>query len=487
MAGGESRIIVHGGQVVTAAGTGPIDVVIADGVVAELAAPGAADRSGAELIDASGLVVLPGVVDAHTHFIQDDPDLFDPDPDEHEGFEAGGRGAAAGGVTTVVEMPQARPPTVDGATFERKRALAAPGAVVDFALWGGVVQSTTAEQIDEQIGAGAAGLKAFMCNSDPSFPGVDDDRLLAALTHLAPTGLMLGVHAESDTLLEAGLARMQAEGRKDPLAHHDSRPPVVEVEAVSRAIVLAEAAGAWVHIVHLSCGAAADAVARAKARGVRVTCETCPQYLALDHDDLARLGPFARCAPPIRSRADVEHLWERLADGTIDCITTDHCAFTYESRTRGADDIFAAPNGLPGIETFVPVVVTEARVRGFGWDDDRPLDGDHAGGALAARAAQGRRRARGRRRPGAGRPGQDLGDPGRRPAPHPQVDAVRAPRGDRPGGADARARDDGLPGWRGGRRRAWLGPVHPRAAAGARGGDGMSPRILLVNPNATAR
>jgi allantoinase len=369
MAGGESRIIVHGGQVVTAAGAGPIDIVIADGVVAELAARGAADRAGAELIDATGLVVLPGVVDAHTHFIQDDPDLFDPDPDEHEGFEAGGRGAAAGGVTTVVEMPQARPPTVDGATFERKRALAEPDAVVDFALWGGVVQATTSDHIDEQIAAGAAGLKAFMCNSDPSFPGVDDDRLLAALTHLASTGLMLGVHAESDTLLAAGLARMEAEGRKDPLAHHDSRPPVVEVEAVSRAIVLAEAAGAWVHIVHLSCGAAADAVARAKERGLRVTCETCPQYLALDHDDLARLGPFARCAPPIRSRADVERLWERLADGTIDCITTDHCAFTYESRTRGADDIFAAPNGLPGIETFVPVVVAEARARGFGWDD----------------------------------------------------------------------------------------------------------------------
>ena len=247
MAGGESRIIVHGGQVVTAAGTGPIDVIIADGVVVELAAPGVADPTGAELIDATGLVVLPGVVDAHTHFIQDDPDLFDPDPDEHEGFEAGGRGAAAGGVTTVVEMPQARPPTVDGATFERKRSLAQPDAVVDFALWGGVVQATTAEQIDEQIAAGAAGLKAFMCNSDPSFPGVDDDRLLAALTHLAPTGLMLGVHAESDTLLEAGLRRMEAEGRKEPLAHHDSRPPIVEVEAVSRAIVLAEAADAWVH------------------------------------------------------------------------------------------------------------------------------------------------------------------------------------------------------------------------------------------------
>ena len=99
-----------------------------------------------------------------------------------------------------------------------------------------------------------------------------------------------------------------------------------------------------------------------------MTCETCPQYLVLDHDDLRRLGPFARCAPPIRSRDDVERLWEHLAAGTIDCITTDHCAFSYESRLPGRDDIFAAPNGLPGIETFVPLVVDEARRRGVSWE-----------------------------------------------------------------------------------------------------------------------
>jgi allantoinase len=368
MSSDESRTIVHGGSVVTPAGVALIDIVISGGVVAELAAPGAVDPTSGDAIDATGLVVLPGVVDGHVHFIQDDPDLVDPDPDEHEGFAAGGRGAAAGGVTTVVEMPQSRPPAVDGARFERKRELAAADAIVDFALWGGVIQGSTDGQIEEQIAGGAVGMKAFMCNSDPSFPGVDDDQLLRALTRLAPTGLMLGVHAENEPLLTAGLARMTELGRKDPLAHHDSRPPIVELEAVSRAIVLAEWADAWIHIVHLSTAAAADAVARAKARGVRVTCETCPQYLALDHDDLIRLGPFARCAPPIRSRADVEHLWSRLADGTIDCITTDHCAFTYESRLRGADDIFAAPNGLPGIETFLPVVVTEARARGFTWD-----------------------------------------------------------------------------------------------------------------------
>ena len=365
----EPTIIIRGGQVVAASGTAPLDILVAGGKIVDLVAAGTGLAASAEVIDAAGLIVLPGVVDGHVHFIQDDPALFGPDPDEYEGFEAGGRGAAAGGVTTVIEMPQSRPPTTDGATFQRKRELAALQSIVDFALWGGVIQGTTDEQIDAQVALGAVGLKAFMCNSDPTFPGVDDDQLLRSLTHTAGTGRMLGVHAESDTLLQAGLARMVALGRVDPIAHADSRPPIVEIEAVSRAIVLTEAADAWVHIVHLSSGAAADVVARAKERGIKVTCETCPQYLALDHDDLRRLGGFARCAPPIRSREDVEHLWERLADGTIDAITTDHCAFTAESKLRGKDDIFQAPCGLPGIETFVPVVATEARARGFSWDD----------------------------------------------------------------------------------------------------------------------
>lgn len=363
------RLVVRGGDVVTAAGTARLDIIVADGVVERLDPEGAVVADGTAVVDATGLVVLPGVVDAHVHFIQDDPALFGPDPEEWEGFTAGGHGAAAGGVTTTIEMPQARPPATDGATFARKRDLAAADAVVDFALWGGVVQQSSAGDIAEQVALGAVGLKAFMCNSDPTYPGVDDDRLLAALTEAAAAGIPVGVHAENDVLLQAGLARMAAAGRTDPLAHAESRPPVVEVEAVSRAIVLAESAGAAVHIVHLSCGDAADTVARAKARGVDVTCETCPQYLLLDHDDLVRLRGFARCAPPIRARADVERLWERLADGTIDMIATDHCAFSYESKLRGDRDIFAAPCGLPAIETLLPTVAAAARARGFTFDD----------------------------------------------------------------------------------------------------------------------
>ncbi len=353
---------------VTPEGAARYDVLIADERIEELLDPGTGAGADAE-IDASGLVVLPGAVDGHIHFVVDDTDQFEPDPHECDEFEEGGRAAVAGGVTTIVEMPQAQPPTTDAARLVRKRQLGEDVAIVDFALWGGTVQGADPAEIPRMLAEGAVGIKAFMCGSDPSYPGCDDAQLVRALRALRDTPFMLGVHAENDALLSDGIATLRAAGRTDPIAHAQSRPPIVEIEAVNRAILLAEQIGAWVHIVHMSTGGAAALVAAAKARGARVTCETCPQYLALDEDDLRRLGPMARCAPPLRSRDDVEALWAHLASGTIDCVTTDHCGYSYESRQPGHADIFEAPNGLPGVQTLLPVFITEARRRGMDWSD----------------------------------------------------------------------------------------------------------------------
>jgi allantoinase len=359
--------IVRGGLVVTPGGAVRADVLIEGERIAGIVAGNAAIPAD-ETIDASGLVVLPGAIDAHTHFIQDDPEVGQTAFEESEGFTNGGRAAAAGGVTTVVEMPQATPPTLDGHSFRRRRELAGKDAIVDFALWGGVCAGQEASALDEQAAEGAAGFKAFMCESDPTFPGVKDDQILSTLEHLKDTPYLFGLHAESDALLQAGLARMQATGRKDPLAHHESRPPIVEIEAVHRAIFFAEQTGGWVHIVHLSAPGAAELVKQAKARGVNVTAETCPQYLALDHDDLQRLKGFAKCAPAIRSRDQVEALWPYLLDGTLDCITSDHCGYTVESKERGDADIWQAPNGLSGVQTLLPVAISEGRQRGVSWE-----------------------------------------------------------------------------------------------------------------------
>jgi allantoinase len=361
-----TRTLIQNGQVVLPGKVAEATIVIEDGRIVGIVEPNV-EIAADEIIDASNLIVLPGAIDAHTHFIQDDPEVAEPNPEEFEGFINGGRAAAAGGVTTVVEMPQANPPTTDGATFRRRRELAGAEAIVDFALWGGVCAGQPESALAEQISEGAAGFKAFMCDSDPMFPGINDAQLLSTLEYLKGTPYLFGLHAESDALLQAGLARMESSGRTDPLAHHESRPPIVEIEAVNRAVFFAEMTGGWVHIVHLSTPGAAEIVKQAKARGVRVTAETCPQYLALDHDDLIRLAGFAKCAPAIRDRSLVEQLWDYVADGTLDCITSDHCGYTIESKERGQENIWLAPNGLSGVQTLLPITISEARSRGYSW------------------------------------------------------------------------------------------------------------------------
>lgn len=363
----DAGTIVRGGTVVTPAGTRQLDIVIGSGRIVALAEH-APSGSGAEEIDASGLIVLPGGIDGHSHFILSDPATMVPDATEFEGMVNGGSAAVAGGITTCVEMAQSDPPATTGKRVARKRELGAKDAIVDFALLGGVSGDQTEQDIIDQVVEGVVGFKAYMADSDPTFPGVDDARLVRALEILGAHGLMLGLHAENHDLLMDGLRRMTDAGRTDPLAHAESRPPVVEIEAVNRAIFYAEHTGAWAHIVHMSTPGAAELIRRAKARGVKVTCETCPHYLALDLDDLQRLGPYARCAPALRDRALVEQMWEYVSDGTIDAIASDHCGFTVESKESGRENIFNAPNGLTAIQTLLPVLITEGRRRGLSWD-----------------------------------------------------------------------------------------------------------------------
>lgn len=361
-----TRVAVKGGQVVTPDGVHKYDIAIEDGVIRALTAPGFPAPCD-EVIDARGKFVLPGAIDAHSHFIENDPDVAMPNPEEFEGFENGSRAAAAGGITTVIEMPQSDPRTTSGERLRRKRELALQETVVDFGLWGGLVPDQPEAELGRMLAEGAAGFKAYMCGSDESFPGLDDARLLSALRALAPTGAMVGLHAENDALLREGIERMRREGRVDPLAHADSRPSIVEAEAVNRAIFFSEMTGAHVHIVHMSAPSSARLVGEAKRRGINVTCETSTHYLVLDLDDLARLGPFAKVAPSLRSRAEVEDLWHYVLDGTIDCLASDHCAFTAASKEPGWQDIWEAPNGLSAIQTLVPVFVDEALKRGATW------------------------------------------------------------------------------------------------------------------------
>jgi len=345
------RILIAGGTLATHDAILEADLLIEDGRIAAISDRGAFD-SVDELIDATGLVVMPGAIDTHAHF-------EDPGHTEREDFTTGTMSAAAGGFTTIIEHPLTYPPVTTAALYREKRDMASEKVVVDFGLWGALTAPSIPE-IAGQHREGAAGFKAFMPISDPSYPHVTDAEFLEGMRAVkAVDGLVL-VHAENDSLLQAGLARMQAAGRRDAMAHHEARPPFVEEEAVHRALYLAAHVGVRIQIVHVSSPVSADLVRREKAAGRPVSMEICPHHLLLDLDDLRRLGPYGMCAPALRDRPLVEELWGSVLDGTADCLVSDHSAYTLAEKEAGWENIFDALLGCQVIQETVPLVLDEA-------------------------------------------------------------------------------------------------------------------------------
>lgn len=345
--------IVSGGTIVDERGTSRADVLIRDGRISGIVED-SSSLTG-ERLDATGMHVFPGGVDIHTH-------LREPSKIEREDFAHGTASAVAGGITTVVEMPQADPLVTDVESLRTKRVLAEQGSIADFGLYAAAVGQPRAE-LAALRAEGALAFKAFMCDSSPGYPRLDDAMLLECLEAVRDLDAMLIVHAENNDLLQAGLARMAAAGRVDPLAHADSRPPLVEIEAIRLAVDLAVHTGARLHVAHVSTAAGARIVAGARAAGAQVTCETCPQYLLLDLADLERLGPYARCAPALRSRAEVDELWPLALDGTIAAVASDHSPYRLEEKDAGDANIFQAALGLNVIQVMLPGVLDEGRHR----------------------------------------------------------------------------------------------------------------------------
>jgi allantoinase len=345
------RTVVSGGTLATAGGVFRADLLIEGARVAAIADPGAAGAAD-EMIDATGLVVMPGAIDMHAHF-------EDPGHTEREDFTTGTMSAAAGGFTTVMEHPLTYPPVTTAELYREKREMAREKVVIDFGLWGALTKPSLPE-IHAQWNEGAPGFKAFMPISDPSYPNVTDAEFLEGMRRVREVGGLVLVHAESDSLLQDGLARMAAAGRTDPLAHHESRGPFVEEEAVHRALYLAAHAGVRIQIVHVSSPVSAGLVRAEKLAGRPATMEICPHHLLLDLDDLVRLGPYGVCAPALRDRALVERLWDAVLDGTADCLVSDHSAYTLEEKEPGWDNIFDALLGCQVIQETVPLVLDEA-------------------------------------------------------------------------------------------------------------------------------
>ncbi len=345
-------LVIRGGTVVLPTGQRAVDIAVRDGVISAI---GSEVSDEDEVIDAIGLVVLPGVVDAHVHFNE-------PGRADWEGWEAGTRGAAAGGVTTVLEMPlNAHPPTTTAAAFDAKLAVAAQKALVDFGLWGGMVPDNLDNlQILHQ--RGVIGFKAFMSDSGiDDFPRVNDGVLAIGLKMAARLGAIVGVHAEQQTLVEAGTAIMHQEGRVDRLAWCRARQKVAEDMAVLKLLECMRGAGkaADVHVVHVSAPDALKAINDARGRGMAISVETCPHYLAFNEEDFERIGPSLKCAPPIRDEATRAALWDALRTGHIDFIASDHSPCPASDKQKGERDIWKAWGGVAGIQATLPVLMTE--------------------------------------------------------------------------------------------------------------------------------
>lgn len=350
-------MVIRGGLAVLPSGQARVDIAIHDGVISAL---GTHVRAAGETIDAAGLIVLPGVVDPHVHFNE-------PGREHWEGWEAGTRGAARGGVTTVLEMPlNAHPPTTTVEAFDAKLAVASKKSLVDFGLWGGLVPENL-QNLESLHHRGVVGFKAFMSHSGiDDFPRVPDGVLAIGLKTTARLRALVGVHAESQELLDRQLER-----GPDRLSWCRARPPAAEVEAIQRLLVCMRGAGNGVraHVVHVSCAEGLAAVDAARRKDVSITAETCPHYLAFNEDDFERIGPALKCAPPIRNAATQDALWAELLEGRVDFIGSDHSPCPAADKQKGDADIWQAWGGVAGIQATLPVLFSDGvHARGLSFE-----------------------------------------------------------------------------------------------------------------------
>lgn len=353
-----SDLIIHGERVVLPSGMRPASIHVRDGRIVDVAEY--RDRpAGVPAVDAGALVVLPGLVDTHVH-------LNDPGRADWEGFESGTRAAAAGGVTTVVDMPlNSVPSTVDVDALDAKLRAAGGRCAIDVGFWGGVVPGN-AEALEPMVSRGVLGFKCFLSPSGvDEFERVDEADLEAALPILARLGVPLLVHAE----WPAALIDVDPSGeRRDYRTWLSSRPPASEQAAIDLLIRLARKHGARIHVVHLASADALTSLGAARRAGVDISVETCPHYLTFVAGQIGSGSTAFKCAPPIREARHREGLWAGLADGRIDLIATDHSPAPPALKSLDTGDFVAAWGGVASLQLGLGAVWTGAESRGITLD-----------------------------------------------------------------------------------------------------------------------
>ena len=352
----EVNLVLRSTRVITPEGTRAASVAVADGKIAAVLPYGAELPPGARLEDVGDDVVLPGLVDTHVH-------VNDPGRSEWEGFWTATRAAAAGGITTLLDMPlNSLPPTTTAAHLGTKRAVARTKAHVDVGFWGGAVPDNVHE-LRPLYDAGVFGFKCFLSPSGvDEFPELDQDGLSRSLAEIAGFGGLLIVHAEDPHELASAPLR-GGPAYADFLA---SRPRGAENAAIESLIAQAARYDARVHVLHLSSSDALPMIAAAKRDGVRITVESCPHFLTLTAEEVPDGATEFKCCPPIREAANQDALWQGLIDGTIDCVVSDHSPCTPDLKTP---DFASAWGGISSLQLGLPAIWTEARRRGRSLED----------------------------------------------------------------------------------------------------------------------
>ncbi|MDD9379738.1 allantoinase AllB [Streptomyces sp. ZAF1911] len=350
------ELVLRSTRVITPEGTRAASVAVAGGKIAAVLPYEADVPAGARLEDFGDDVLLPGLVDTHVH-------VNDPGRTEWEGFWTATRAAAAGGITTIIDMPlNSLPPTTTTANLVVKQDVARTKAHVDVGFWGGALPDNV-KDLRPLHDAGVFGFKCFLSPSGvDEFPHLDQEQLAASLAEITGFGGLLIVHAEDPHHLESA---PQNPGPKyaDFLA---SRPEDAENTAIQNLIDQAKRLNARVHVLHLSSASALPLIAAAKAEGVQITVESCPHFLTLTAEEVPDGATEFKCCPPIRESANQDVLWDALADGTIDCIVSDHSPSTADLKTG---DFATAWGGISSLQLGLPAIWTEAKKRGRTLED----------------------------------------------------------------------------------------------------------------------
>jgi allantoinase len=340
-------LVVRNGDVVSPTGRERCDLLVHGGKIVGRTIPGEAEARA--VVDASSLAVLPGGVDPHVH-------MMDPGLTDREDFPTGTAAAAVGGVTTIVEHHRSLPFVLDASGLMQKAAYLSSRARIDFALFGGGHPDNVGE-LRAMWDAGAACFKVFTCNLH-GVPAVFAGRMLTLFREVASFDGLCLVHAEDEFVTAENEERLRAAGRADPRVIPEWRSREAEQVAVNTVALLARTAGCRVIIAHASHPEICDLVARERARGARLMVESCPQYFHLSEDEIDEWGPFHKFTPPARTAADRDGMWARLEAGDVDMVCADHAPSTRAQKQADNSDIWAAPFGVPGVETNLELMLT---------------------------------------------------------------------------------------------------------------------------------